>query len=365
MRLLLLIFIASLTSCKLKNELPAVDAAVTLFGNDLKPFGRYDFMGQDLELISSACHFGFEFRGKECKLYARSFDTSAHGYIQYEIDGKYVGRFKISDTLTNEMVIKAEKDTIHQVWVYKATEAHSGPLFIEKLSGNAIKAVERPKKKLIEFIGNSITCAAAADDSEIKCGAGVYHDQHSAFFSYAARVARAVDANYILNSVSGIGIYRNWNSEGPTMPQVYEKTDFQLESNRNWESSKYTPDVISIALGTNDYSDGDGGYDRKPFDKKIFTERYIEFVKTIKAKNPAASIILLSSPMINGERRIILQNCLTEVKKSIDKSFPNDKPVTLHFFKEMQPRGCSYHPSVDDHEIMAREVVDVFSGLLK
>lgn len=334
-------------------------------GSDLKPFGRYDFDGTELELISSACHFGFEFKGKTCTLYARSFDTNAHGYIQYEIDGKYGGRIRISDTLANEIVIKADKGSIHKVWVYKATEAHSGPIFIKKISGNAIKSIERPRKKLIEFIGNSITCAAAADDSDIKCGAGEYHDQHSAYYSYAARVARAVDANYILNSVSGIGIYRNWNSEGPTMPQVYDKTDFQLESNRKWDFAKYTPDIISIALGTNDYSDGDGGYDRKPFDKKIYTEKYIEFVKTVKAKNPKATLILLSSPMINGERRIILQNCLTDVKKSIDKSFPNDKPVTLHFFKEMRPRGCSYHPSVEDHDIMAREVMDVFSGLLK
>lgn len=364
MRILLILLLINTAACKIKIE-PNVSVQNLLKGSDLKPLGRYDLNGSELELISSACHVGFEFKGKSCTLYARSFDTDAHGYIQYEIDGKYGGRIRIADTLANEIVIKAEKDSIHQVWVYKATEAHSGPIFIKKISGNTIKSIERPRKKLIEFIGNSITCAAAADDSEIKCGAGVYHDQHSAYFSYASRVARSVDANYILNSVSGIGIYRNWNSEGPTMPQVYDKTDFQLESIRKWDFEKYTPDVISIALGTNDYSDGDGGYDRKPFDKKIFTENYIEFVKTVKAKNPNASIILLSSPMINGERRIILQNCLTDVKNSIDKSYPNDKPVTLHFFKEMNPRGCSYHPSVEDHEILAREVESVFLGLLK
>ncbi|MCU7550204.1 hypothetical protein OCK74_13865 [Chitinophagaceae bacterium LB-8] len=26
---------------------------------------------------------------------------------------------------------------------------------------------------------------------------------------------------------SGIGVYRNWNSDGPTMPQVYEAAIFQ------------------------------------------------------------------------------------------------------------------------------------------
>ena len=364
MRLLLFLLLINFISCKTKVDLNE-SKTETIVGKDLKPFGRYDLNGDELELITSACHFGFEFKGKECKVYARSFDKNAHGYIQYEVDGKYIKRVRIADTVSNEIKITTDKDTVHQVWIYKATEAHSGPLFIQKIEGSDIVSIERPKKKLIEFIGNSITCAAAADDSDVKCNQGEYHDQHSAYFSYASRVARALDVNYILNSVSGIGIYRNWNSEGPTMPMVYDKTDFQLESNRSWDFSKYTADVISIALGTNDYSDGDGGYDRKPFDKKIYTEKYIDFVKTVKAKNPKASIILLSSPMINGDRREILQSCLTDVKNSIDKSFPNDKPVTIHFFKEMQPRGCSYHPSVEDHEIMAKEVMEVFVGLLK
>ncbi len=77
-----------------------------------------------------------------------------------------------------------------------------------------MKALKVPAASLIEFIGNSITCGAAADPSEVPCGTGVYHDQHNAYYAYGPRVARALAANYIVRSVSGSGIYRNWNSDG-------------------------------------------------------------------------------------------------------------------------------------------------------
>ena len=66
-----------------------------------------------------------------------------------------------------------------------------GPIFIEKITGKKLHALQRPNAPLIEFIGNSITCGAAADPSEVPCDAGVYHDQHNAYAAYGPRVARA------------------------------------------------------------------------------------------------------------------------------------------------------------------------------
>jgi hypothetical protein len=55
------------------------------------------------------------------------------------------------------------QEGMHTVWIYKATEAHTGPIFIEKITGQDLKPLKRPEAPLIEFIGNSITCGAAAD----------------------------------------------------------------------------------------------------------------------------------------------------------------------------------------------------------
>ena len=62
----------------------------------LRPFGRSLIdQQQNLELISSAVHFGFSFSGKECAIYAFINDADGHNYLQYELDGVYQKRVKI------------------------------------------------------------------------------------------------------------------------------------------------------------------------------------------------------------------------------------------------------------------------------
>ena len=304
----------------------------SLPGKNILSIGRTAVSGERLELISSASHFRFSFNGRECRLAVSLSDWQSHNYLQYEIDGVYQKRIRINKNDHQPIIISAEADGQHTVTVYKATEAHTGPIFIQEVTGKNIQTLKPADLPLIEFIGNSITCGAAADPSDVPCGTGVYHDQHNAYYAYGPRVARTLGANYVLSSVSGIGIYRNWNSDSPAMPVVYAKADFQHESNRRWDFKTYQPAVVSIALGTNDFSNGDGKRQRLPFDSALFVTNYIKFVEQVKSNYPKAQIALLGSPMVNGERRELLQNCLTAVKKKIDTIFSNDKPVALHFF---------------------------------
>jgi hypothetical protein len=358
-------FILFLVCCNSSFQKNAATTDGTLAASSLFPCGRYDWNEKkDLELISSAINFGFSFSGKECKVFAYLTDTSAHNYLQYELDGAYQKRIKIFGNARTPITIAATQDGVHTVWIYKATEAHTGPIFIEKITGQNLKPLKRPEAPLVEFIGNSITCGAAADPSETPCGAGVYHDQHNSYYAYGPRVARALSINFILSSVSGIGIYRTWNMGGPSMPQVYEKTDFQVDSKRLWNFETYKPIIVSIALGTNDLSNGDGKHQRSPFDSTVFVSNYVKFVQLVKSKYANATIALLSSPMINGDRRILLQNCLSAVKENIDALYPSDKKVALYFFKPMQARGCTGHPSVEDHAILAEELIPFFKNLL-
>ena len=340
-------------------------ASNTLPATSLHPFGRFALTDDRLELITSAVHFGFTFTGKECSVFATITNATAHNYLQYELDGVYQKRIKIEGNTKQPFIITASAGGTHTVWIFKATEAQTGPIFIEKITGKNLKSLEERDAPLIEFIGNSITCGAAADASEIPCGTGEYHDHHNAYYAYGPRVARALGANFIVSGVSGIGIYRNWNSNGPTMPQVYEKTDFQETGQRLWNFGMYKPTIVSIALGTNDFSNGDGKKERLPFDSATFVSTYIKFVQLVKSKYPAAQIALLSSAMVNGDRRVTLQNCLTAVKENIDALHSSGKPVALFFFEPMQARGCSGHPSVEDHAILADELAPFFKKLLQ
>ncbi|MDQ4140652.1 MAG: GDSL-type esterase/lipase family protein [Bacteroidota bacterium] len=360
----LLLFICLLfLGCTRSNV--STKTADTLPATALQPYGRFLLnQDQNLELISSAVHFGFSFEGKECQVFASLPNSEEHNYLQYELDGVYQKRIKIYGNSREPIRITVPTPGKHTLWFYKATEAHTGPIVIQKITGKKIKSITKPKQPLIEFIGNSITCGAAADPSEVPCGTGVYHDQHNAYMAYGPRVARGIGTDFVLSSVSGIGVYRNWNSNGPTMPQVYEKLDFQEKNPQSWNFATITPQIVSIALGTNDFSKGDGKKERLPFDSASFVNNYIQFVQSVKTKYPKAQIALLSSPMINGSNRTLLQNCLTVVKQRTDASHPSDKPVALYFFQPMQARGCTGHPNVEDHCILAAELIPFFKYLL-
>ncbi len=337
----------------------------TLWASSLHPYGRFAWTeNSKLELISSAVHFGFRFSGTNCMIDASISDKLAHNYLQYTLDGVYQRRIRITGNNRSPVVIDGLREGTHTIWIYKATEAATGAVYIAKIIAADCVPIKNPDLPLIEFIGNSITCGAAADPSEFPCGTGEYHDQHNAYYAYGPRLARILKANFILSSVSGIGIYRNWNSPGPIMPQVYEKTDLQEDDTRFWDFKTYRPRIVSIALGTNDFSNGDGKTARLPFDSAHFVNNYIGFVNLIKSKYPKARIALLSSPMLNGDRREHLQNCLTTVKKVIDHQHVSEKPVALYFFKPMQARGCGGHPNLEDHQILAAELVPFFKNLL-
>jgi len=337
----------------------------SLPASKLLPYGRYSFRGQELELISSAVHFGFSFKGAECTLYTSIPDVNGHNYLQYVLDGVYQKRIRITGNSRAPVIIKTPAAGNHKIWIYKATEATTGPIMIIKIVANQVRPLPVPKAPLIEFIGNSITCGAAADASETPCGTGSYQDQHNAYMAYGPRVARSLGVNFMLSSVSGIGIYRTWNTDGPSMPEVYEKTDLQRESSRSWDFHTYRPRVVSIALGTNDLSNGDGKTPRKPFDPEQFIKSYVEFVRLVRSKYPHVRIALLSSPMLHGSAHDLLEKCLTRVKEKVDAAYPGDRPVDTFFFQAMDAHGCGGHPSVEDHGMMADQLRPFFKKLLQ
>ena len=69
--------------------------------------------------------------------------------------------------------------------------------------------------------------------------------------------------------------------------------------------------------------------------------------------------------MLNGEARELLQNCLRSVKSGVDALNPASSPVALYFFQPMKARGCGGHPNVEDHGIMASELIPFFKPMFR
>lgn len=319
--------------------------------------GRTSNSAEGGKLITSAASVRTRVAGDSVTLFLKS-DNENHQYVAVELNEEHLGRFRIiKDTLKFAL----RPDTLNTLAIYKETEASNGTLIFNGLRAQTIEKPVEEKRARIEFIGDSITCGMGADTAEIDCEEGEWFDQHSAYFAYGPRVARALDVDFELNCVSGIGIYRNWNDENEAvMPEVYPYLHLNGNHGERAEVSKEDPpQIVSIALGTNDFSLGDGVKNRTAFDPEKFRENYIRFIEAVFETYPETKVALLSSPMTGEEE----SKELIKILKEIQAELP-ERPIEIFEFDKINLRGCSGHPSLEDHKIMAKQLVPFYRKLL-
>jgi lysophospholipase L1-like esterase len=361
---LLFLFVITLVSCHSSSKLVVTqpnDAVITAYGRTLLDAGN------DLVLIGSASYAEFSFTSDSCIIYLKNVTWPAdYNYVAIEVDNEYKGRLKIDGTDPKPFTIHTTaNNSSHILRIYKATEASNGLVVITEIKAARLQKVPQKTRKKIEFIGNSITAGMANDLKDIPCHTGKWYDQHNAYWAYGPRVARALDTDFMISAVSGIGIYRTWNGNGPSMPLVYESAYLKADNDQQWDFNRYTPDVVSICLGTNDLSDGDGKSERLPFDSSVYIRNYVEFIGTLYKHYPSTQIALLTSPMLSGQKAAMLLACLQSIKARISQQYPEKRTIEIFQFKPMVPKGCDYHPDINDHETMANEVIPFFRKLLE
>lgn len=212
----------------------------------------------------------------------------------------------------------------------------------------------------IEFIGNSITCGYGNESDDPNEHFSNETENH--YYTYAARTARALGAEYQAVCRSGIGIYRNY--DGPEtgsddcMPAEYPYTCYHDKS-QLWDFARFTPQVVCLNLGTNDTSTGIA-------DQARLTEAYYGFVKTLRGYYPKAKIVLLTGSMLNGEELNIVKKALDEARSRARKA--GDTEV---YRFDMTPHtgslgyGADWHPSLAQHEVMAQELTAYLRLLMK
>ncbi len=329
--------------------------------------GRVDLTNDEAPvLIGSASFVEVNFAGDSCiVLLEKQNPEGEYNFVSIEVDNEYQGRIKLEKKGMNSYTIPVNSAIKnHRLRIFKSTEASNNTIVFGGLKCNVLLPLSEQSTRKIEFIGNSITCGMGIDWKEIPCGTGVWYDQHNAYFSYGRRAAEALNAQFMLSSVSGIGIYRNWNSLSPVMPDVYENKYLNTDSSKKWDFDSFTPNLVSICLGTNDFSDGDGSTERLPFDSLRFVNNYIQLIETIYSHYPETQICLLTSPMVSGEHAKLFENCLTAVKSRFRSVRPSAKEIQLYFFSDLVPHGCDSHPDKEDHKIMAELLVPFYKEVM-
>ncbi len=276
-----------------------------------------------------------------------------HNYLEIVIDDTVLYRLQTRGKRDTIKVASGLQRGIHTILIAKNTEANIGYLeFVGLQCENLLSLPSKPKRK-IECIGNSITCGASADESEIPCGKGVWQDQHNAYLAYGPTTARNLNAQWILSSVSGIGLIHSCCNLDVTMPQVYDNINMRnLNDSLHWNFSNYQPDIVTVCLGQNDGIQ----------DSTAFCSAYVKFLQRLRKNYSNAQLICLTSPMADGALTASQKSYLSGIENYMRSS--GDNKVHHYFFSKRYYHGCDTHPNVAEHKEIAAELTAYLKQLM-
>jgi lysophospholipase L1-like esterase len=326
--------------------------------------GRIDFIDPLKPRLSNAgAFFSFTIKGNSCSiLLENQYEEPNHNYISIAIDGKYTGRIKIEKGIKKYSIAENLETGKHLILVCKATESFIGYIELLGIQCRKILISEPLPSRKIEFIGNSITSGAEMDTTFFTCDSGVWHDRHNAYMAYGPVVSRALNAQWVLSSISGMGLTRNWNNEGPGVPSFYDNLYLDADSTKPW-ANDYDPDLVTICLGTNDISPGDGSYDRKPLDSTNFVNAYVQFLAHLRSRYPNSTLCLINGPVFGEADREKFRNYL-ESTVSTYKKLTSDQRIFSFTYSNTYGKGCSGHPNLEEHQMMAEELIPFLKEIM-
>ena len=293
------------------------------------------------------------FRGKEVSAILQDMDSA--NYYNVIVDNKVSFKLHTETTKRSYLLASGLSEGKHTVQLFKRTEWDKGKtLFFgfETPDNTKLLPPSTPKKRKIEFFGNSITCGYAIEDASGKDRSIGYFQNN--YLTYAALTARHYDAQYQCIAKSGIGILVSWFPL--IMPEMYNRTD-ATDAASTWDFSQYTPDLVVINLFQNDswiVKMHDNPEFKRRFgttepDEATIVAAYKDFVTTIRSKYPKASIICALGSMDATRKGSPWPGYVEKAAAQL-----NDPKVYTCFFDY---KNASGHPNVAEQKTMADTLI--------
>jgi lysophospholipase L1-like esterase len=317
-------------------------------------------MGRTVATPGGGLRFGFPgvtlrvaFEGTHLEMFASSNGNSVLDVI---VDGgkPFVLRLGTSNGPI-ELVNNAAPGR-HTVELVHRTETWLGAPEVHGFGtdGSFVAAAPLPSRKLL-VLGDSVTCGA-----DMERTAGDKNDPMwwNARVSYGMLAARALDAQVQLVCYGGRGLVRSWNGRTDEwqLPAFYDLAVpiavADASYSIKWQQADYHPDLILVAIGTNDFTEGIP-------DHAAYVQAYGAFVRTLLADHPTAQIVLTEGAILNGEKKAALTAWLNETVKS-------SASPRVHYVKSLHHPGDERdaHPTTSQHAEMARELAPPLRRLM-
>jgi lysophospholipase L1-like esterase len=305
---------------------------------DVHRIGRFD--GDDrFAWPGSAIAARFEGTAISARL-----DDGGQDWFSIEIDGQARPPLQTAAGENDYLLAGDLAGGEHELLLTRRTESFFGPSRFLGLSGAALVPTV-PPDRLIEFIGDSITCGYGVLGQGPGCSFSA--DTESETDAWGALTARALGAAHTAIAYSGKGVVRNFGGDtSATMPVLFGRT-FADDAASAWDFS-FAPDVVVINLGTNDFSTGDPG--------TAFEDGLLAFVEDIRGRYPGAPILLATSPMLGGDAHAQHRAHLQAV---VDAAGDGVRLVDIAEQDPDDGLGCDFHPGPVTQQKMADALVPV------
>ena len=353
---ILLLFVGTNSSCR--QTLPI---SISYNNKNIDYVGRFSMNNDSATIIYwSGTSIEINFEGTEIGATLKDEFGSNFFYVIIDNDIYY----KINPD-TNKNVYKLASNLSsgkHTLKLVKLTECTHGKTWFYGFSidGNGkLLPAKQPRKKKMEFYGNSITSGFSLEDVNSDSGNPKYFNN---YYTYAAITARNFNADYHCISKSGIGLMLSWFPI--IMPEMYDRIDPE-DSIHKWDFTKYTPDIVVIKILQNDswlIHNPEHAQFKARFGNTAPNEDYIincykNFLLSIRNKYPEAHIICALGGMDATKENAVWP---TYIKKATTQL--NDSKIYTLFFPYT---GIKTHPKKNEHIAMATILINFINENIK
>lgn len=203
---------------------------------------------------------------------------------------------------TIEIPLQETPDNVHEVLIFKRQDAcHELTILGFELDDDAelLEASPLPKRR-IEVFGDSVSAGEVSEALDYVAKADPEHngEYSNSWYSYAWIAARKLDAQLHDIAQGGVALLDNtgWYHEPDYigMEHVWNKMRYNPDYGtvKEWDFSKYTPDIVIVAIGQNDSHPDD--YMKTDYEgekAKNWRTHYRQFLAKLRETYPDAWII--------------------------------------------------------------------------
>ncbi len=255
----------------------------------------------------------------------------------------------------------------HTVELHKLTEASVGTSQFEGFDfpGGALLPPPLPANRHLQFLGDSSANGYGVDGAAGCTFSAATENERR---SFPALIAHDLLADHHNLGASGKGIFQNYARPGDTdvFAVIYQLTNVTAFhagiAQPVWDSTKYTPDVVWITLGGNDYDQSSVAVDPAP--PASFLAKYQQLVSTIRTQHPLAYVFCAVAPSLNDTSPAGF-NAYSNVKagaQGVVAARASAGDTKVYFFEFTRSvigdtTACDGHVNAAKHRAMADEAM--------